>query len=507
MKRLMIRLTTLVLLQTGQIRAHDSAAFEPVRKQIQHELRDGTIPSVAVAVAKDGRILWEECFGWADRENKRRSTAHTAYNIASVTKPVTATAIMRLAQERKVGLDVPANEYLKQFQIVSFPGDSKGPSVRQLLMHRSGLPIHWQSWDLRDLKLRPPFGETARRYAFAAWPPGERYEYSNLGYGVLGELIAQISGRSYADFIQEEIFRPLEMGDSFIGLPKDPSTAASPYDDGKRIELNDNDTQGASAAYSSVHDLVLFGIFHLGTLLPGQEQILSQANIREMQNTSLQTNGTEGYGMGWSTNSDMLGVSIVFHGGANPGAEASLLLVPSEKLVIAVLTNNNNSMPRNVTREIIALLVPSFRARLEQALPHRKMIEAPSVSEPVENPAQATPEDLLGKWTGKVRTYTGEVPLTLWCSKGGEVRLQLDDELESLVNNVDFKDGAGISGLAFGDIGTPDVSRFTSDLAIDVTRHGDRMYGVLSTHEHHGDRLDRPYGELSHFVDLVRQRN
>jgi hypothetical protein len=203
----------------------------------------------------------------------------------------------------------------------------------------------------------------------------------------------------------------------------------------------------------------------------------------------------------------MLGVSIVFHGGANPGAEASLLLVPSEKLVIAVLTNSNNSMPRNVTREIIALLVPSFRARLEQALPHRKMIEAPSVSEPVENPAQATPEDLLGKWTGKVRTYTGEVPLTLWCSKGGEVRLQLDDELESLVNNVDFKDGAGISGLAFGDIGTPDVSRFTSDLAIDVTRHGDRMYGVLSTHEHHGDRLDRPYGELSHFVDLVRQRN
>ena len=58
-------------------------------------------------------------------KKKRRSTAHTAYNIASVTKPVTATAIMRLAQERKVGLDVPANEYLKRFQIVSFPGDSR----------------------------------------------------------------------------------------------------------------------------------------------------------------------------------------------------------------------------------------------------------------------------------------------------------------------------------------------------------------------------------------------
>jgi CubicO group peptidase (beta-lactamase class C family) len=495
---------TVLLVLAVRLSAQDAGTFEPVRKQIRDSLSDGSVPSVAVAVAKDGKILWEEGFGWADREQKQPATAHTAYNIASVTKPVTATAIMRLVQDGKIDLDAPANLYLEDFQVTPFPGDLKGPTVRELLMHRSGLPAHWQSWNLAELKLRPAFSEIARRYAFAAWPRGERYEYSNLGYGVLGEMGAHLSGRPYADFIQEEVFRPLQMRDSFVGPTSKTDGVASPYSGLKRIELNDGDTPASGAAFSSVHDLALFGIFHLGALAPGQERILTDANLQAMRNSSLETSGTERYGMGWSLNTDMLGLSIVSHSGANPGYESSLLLVPSEKIVIAVLTNSNNSLPSNLTREILMQLLPSFRARVEEILSHQAEKLQPSQSQPAAIPAPPAPEALTGKWAGKVHTYAGEIPLTLWCSKEGEVRIQLGDQLISLVNDVDFNGGSGLSGFALGDLGTPDDSRLTYDLKIDLTRNGDRMYGVLSTHERRGDRLERPSGELAYFAELAR---
>jgi len=422
MNRLTIGCMMVLLVLAARLSAQDAATFEPVRKQIGESLSDGSIPSVAVAVAKDGRILWEEGFGWADIEQKQPATAHTAYNIASVTKPVTATAIMRLAQDGKIDLDAPANLYLKDFQITPFPGDLKGPTVRELLMHRSGLPGHWQSWNLADLKLRPAFSEIAKRYAFAAWPRRERYEYSNLGYGVLGELVAHLSGKSYADFIQEEVFRPLQMRDSFVGPASKTAGVASPYSGLKRIEWNDGDTPASGAAFASVHDLAMFGIFHLGILEQGQERILTDANLQAMRDSSMETSGTERYGMGWSLNSDMLGLSIVSHSGANPGYESSILLVPSEKIVIAILTNSNNSLPSNVSRGILMQLLPSFRARVEEILSHQAEKSKPSESQPVTPPAPLAPDALTGKWTGKVHTYTGEIPITLWCTKEGEVR-------------------------------------------------------------------------------------
>jgi CubicO group peptidase (beta-lactamase class C family) len=174
----------------------------------------------------------------------------------------------------------------------------------------------------------------------------------------------------------------IQMRDSFVGPTSKTAGVASPYSGLKRIELNDGDTPASGAAFSSVHDLALFGIFHLGTIAPGQERILSDANLQAMQNSNCETNGTERYGMGWSLNTDMLGRSIVSHGGANPGYESSLLLVPSEKIVIAVLTNSNNSMPSNVTRNPYAASA-FVSGRVEKILSHRTEKLQPSESHPV----------------------------------------------------------------------------------------------------------------------------
>lgn len=98
--------------------------------------------------------------------------------------------------------------------------------------------------------------------------------------------MAHLSGKSYADFIQEEVFRPLQMRDSFVGPASKTAGVASPYSGLKRIEWNDGDTPASGAAFASVHDLAMFGIFHLGILAQGQERILTDANLQAKRDSS-----------------------------------------------------------------------------------------------------------------------------------------------------------------------------------------------------------------------------
>jgi CubicO group peptidase (beta-lactamase class C family) len=102
-----------------------SEPFQTIRDEIQQTLKKESIPSIAVAVAKDGKILWEEGFGLANREQKIAATAETPYSIASITKPITATALMVLVEQGKVKLDRPANEYLGDARLVAHRGDVK----------------------------------------------------------------------------------------------------------------------------------------------------------------------------------------------------------------------------------------------------------------------------------------------------------------------------------------------------------------------------------------------
>lgn len=485
-------------------RANDTASFEPVRQHILERIRSGSSPSVAVAVARNGVILWEEGFGFEDPARTRPATAHSLYNIASITKPITATAVLKLVEGGAVSLDAPIDRYLGETKLTHFPGDPVGPTVRQVLMHRSGLPDHWEVWDMDQLATRPPFDETIRRYGFGAWPAGTHYQYSNLGYGVLGDVIHRVSGRSYADYLRSVVFQPLKMRDARVGAPEHAFPGlAEPFDrSGRPIPMSESDTIASGSVFDSVHDLALFGNYHLGYPKTGRATILTDADVRLMHESAQTTTGSEKYGLGWTVNDDILGYRFVFHGGASPGYDTSLALIPSEGLVIAVMTNSNGSdVTQAVTREILMQLLPPFRARVEalsQAAGHPSSAPA---SAPL---APTTPQPLVGRWTGTVRTYTGDVPLTVWCDPNGTARMQIGSALPVLIDEPDFRGGDGLGGLAVGDIGTADAARYTYDLQLDLVRDGDRLYGVLGTVQKRGDRLRRRYAELGHFVSLKR---
>ena len=297
----MTRLAFLLLLAA----ASWADQFDGVRASIRRKIADQATPSIAVAVARGGEIIWEEGFGWADRERRVPSDPHILYSLASISKPITATALMILVERGKVDLDKPINDYLGEAKLRGRAGDASLATVRRVANHTSGLPLHYQFFYEDEPYRAPQRDETIRRYGNLITPPGERYLYSNLGYGVLDHVISRVSGKAYADFVREEVLLPLGMRRSAVGLPD----ALRQYQavrygtDGLPIPFYDFDHPGGSAVYASAHDLVRFGMFHLKNHLAGQKRILKDSSIDEMQRPTARVAALAEYGVGWAIDS------------------------------------------------------------------------------------------------------------------------------------------------------------------------------------------------------------
>src|SRR5688572_22412595 len=193
--------------------------FNAVRRLIQDGLARDSAPGLAIAVARGDSILWEEGFGWADREARVPATPHTPFYLASVTKTITATAAMILRERGRLDIDRPANDYLGVSKLWSPAWDAAGATVRRLAAHTSGLTTFDVGCPAEQPRCRVPSAdEVIRRYGVLVWPPGEHFDYSNLGYYVLGEVVARAAGRDLGTFLREELFRPLGMANSSLGV-------------------------------------------------------------------------------------------------------------------------------------------------------------------------------------------------------------------------------------------------------------------------------------------------
>src|SRR5215212_9759869 len=173
----------------------------------------GAVPALSVSVVKGDRLVWAKGFGVADLATGSPATPQTSYLWFSMTKIVTATAVLRLAEGGKLDLDAPADEYFRGFKVVSQPTPV---TVRQLLNHSSGLanplPIRWvRPADAPDTDRSAFVGRLLAKHRKLKSLPGERASYSNLGYLVLGEVISEVVGTSYEDHVRREILTPLGM--------------------------------------------------------------------------------------------------------------------------------------------------------------------------------------------------------------------------------------------------------------------------------------------------------
>ncbi len=412
--------------------------FDEARHYIEQVVatqKAGTV-SLSIAVAKDGEILWEEGFGWADVENRTRATEHTTYSLASISKPITATALMTLVEAGKIDLDRPANDYLGTGKLTGRRGDADAATVCRLANHTSGLPTHVNFYYADEPMVLPTVNESIDRYGKLVGVPGEAYVYSNLGFGILGYIGSRVSGSRYEDFMREAVFGPLGMSHSGVGVPPGLKPyAAVRYDKyGKVLPHYDFDHPGASAIYSSAHDLVRFGMMHIGSPVPGGKAVLSNATIEQMRHPACSRGGHEGYGLGWRVDQES-GYEIVSHGGSMPGVKTILAMIPGENLVVVVLTNRIDD--RSPTKGVPLRWQVANRA-IKSLLSDWPLQFGKST--PAEQTPLALPDSMHGEWRGTVSTYESDIPLRLTIANN-TIEARLGDQAATVVEDVSFKDG------------------------------------------------------------------
>jgi CubicO group peptidase (beta-lactamase class C family) len=430
------------ILTTGVREADAQERTDPfleIREKILGLIEGKTIPSLSLAVVKNGEIIWEEAFGLANIEKKLRATPKTLYPIASVTKPFTATALMILVERGIVDLDKPANAYLGKVKLRSFEGDPSAATVRRILHHTSGLPMYWNFYYTGSSHQRPPFEIILERYGRLVSEPGESYNYSNLGYAVLESIIEHVSGKPYPEFLKSELFVPLNLRKTAVCTdPPEGQNVAEKYSSNfTAIPFCDHDTRGASSIYATAHDLALFSLLHLGRLHPDQKAILKPETIDAMQKSRDGDVRYSSYALGWETGK-RFGCPIITHGGAMDGCRAHIAMVPSEALAAAVLINGEGVPSIQVVDWIFAALLPEYARNLKAALPA-------AVSQP-QPPPFRPPAKLVGVWEGTIKTYEGEIPVRLAVKSDGRVEFFR-------------KDPAGVPGKSYAPLKTPTINR------------------------------------------------
>lgn len=257
----------------------------------------GTLYNAGITVARRGIVVLREAFGpqTADPDSPPL-TLDSIFTLASITKPITVTALMMLVDEGLVSLNRSVQEYIPEFA-----GEGKeAVMVHHLATHTSGLsePVAERHAERKKLAIPvPPPESTAHpevhehmflRYDTPLWkPPGTEMSYSSLGIAFIGEIVRRVSGQSLAEFARERIFDPLGMKDSFYSVPasmrhrvvRRPAEDPASYFDS--LEVQEAPWAGG-AAFSSPRDMAIFGQMFLNGGTYGEAQVLSRAAVAAM---------------------------------------------------------------------------------------------------------------------------------------------------------------------------------------------------------------------------------
>ncbi len=454
------------------------ATFDGVRDRIRKSVQQGESVSLAIAVALEGAIVWEEAFGWADRERRIPARVDTIYPVASVSKPITATGLMIMVERGKVSLDTPIGAYLGDAQLQAYAGTAEGATVRRVLQHRAGLPRHGQYFFANERTMPPAPAETIRRYGIIVAEPGSKYQYSNLGFGMLAYITARASQRNYAEFMRDEVFGPLGLSRTSVQIePTATVQAAVSYaPDGSPLPYYTFDEWGSGRVFSTVHDLARFGLFHLKEPLAGARRILSDRAIDTLV-SDRETTGTAGgrygldwfYALGWGGRErSKFGPYWYGHDGGMPGVSSSLKLLPEQRLVVVAVSNSRSSLPEEAVDAVIDALLPQFRA----ARPADPSLNSPSAA------AQFAPSpELIGTWQGEVRTWQGRLAAQLRIARD-VAYLRVGDQPEVAVERAALADDR-LTGRAAGTLPTADLRPHPQHLEVDLVLRNDVLTGVI----------------------------
>jgi CubicO group peptidase (beta-lactamase class C family) len=322
--------------------------FAAIDTYVDAQMRELRIPGLALGIVEGDQIVHLKGFGIASPDG-RAVTPQTPFQLASLVKPMTGVAIMQLVEAGKLDLDTPVQHYLPWFRVADEMASAQ-ITVRHLLYHTSGLPatlgmeyalggddrvdaLEMRARALRSVPLNRPVGLT--------------YEYSNMGYQLLGVIIQEVSGQSYEGYMGGHLFTPLQMQQTFTDWTEARShDAATGYRYWFGLPLPgeiaiDHAGLPSGGVTASVEDVAHFLVAQLNGGRFGNIAILSPVGIAEMQRPIAQIGGgDEFYGMDWGVQS-IGGVTAISKGGDHADFKSLMILIPERRLGLVVLMNAN----------------------------------------------------------------------------------------------------------------------------------------------------------------------
>jgi D-alanyl-D-alanine carboxypeptidase len=329
-----------------------AARADKVDDYVKAEMQRQHIPGTSIAVIKDGKVIKAEGYGLANVELNVPAKPETVYKIGSLSKQLIATGILLLNQEGKLSLDDKISKFLE-----GTPDTWKEITVRHLLTHTSGIVREAPGFD--PLKIQDDASVIKTAYQLPLrFAPGEKWEYCNVGYFTLAEIIRKVSGKSWGDYLSEGLFTPLEMNATrTTTMTEMVQNRADGYvwRDGKLENASILLTLRPSGAFlSTVLDLAKWDAA-LYT-----DKILKPATLSQMWAPAKLNNGaTHPYGFGWELSS-VAGHKLVHHGGTLPGFRAQFSRFVDDKLSVVVLTNGDIADPNLIALQIAALYIPGL---------------------------------------------------------------------------------------------------------------------------------------------------
>lgn len=342
-----------------------NSVIKDFQDQLQADLEDDNILGcVSAAIVKGENIIWSKTFGVSDRSSGMKVDSSTIYRVGSITKSFTAMLMMQLEEEGILDIDEPIENYLPAIKKLKGYSDSTRISFKQLAAHTAGLqrepdweeaytgPI--QDWEQKLLACIP-------KTAFQS-KPGERYSYSNIGYGILGLALSRVAEKPYIELVQEKIFEPLGMENSHFTIPKNKrDQLAKGMEGGPFGELNldtpQEEHQGRGykvpngAIYSTPNDLARFLMASMGYY-----DILEDAKLQSMQEPVLLEDESwwQNYGLGYRLLRDTI-ISTAGHTGAVSGYTTNFMFEREHEYGVVIMRNYNWGMT-NIDLRAFALL-------------------------------------------------------------------------------------------------------------------------------------------------------
>jgi len=346
---------------TPTVKNQQDPSKEKIDLFIKQMMDSYQIPGVAIGIVRNGETD-TRAYGLKDFRGEDLVQPNSIFHMASLSKPVTATAIMQLVEDGKINLDTPLVSYLPYFILE----DSlyKQITIRQILTHTSGIPdVKDYEWD------KPQFDEeAAERYVRSLTkekliaPPGELWRYSNMAFDILAAVIAEVSGVSFEKYVKEAILEPLEMTESdflLANINPDLRTVGHRWNLGLEataVYPYNRRHAPSSCLNSTIEEMCHWAIANMNDGVYKGKRILDNTSYSLLFEPQVQINDRRSMGLSWFIE-DYNGIKTISHEGSDTGYRTKLIMLPEKSLAVVVAINSSSSSSNRIAFGVLDVLL------------------------------------------------------------------------------------------------------------------------------------------------------